>query len=111
MTGPREILRRAAQRHVMVDNHSSERTCVPAPVRIDTPAGMQMPDLGDLMSSGRNPDKITGSAETGQPICETRNQVPPIRVPVAQNIGGHAIYRELMRSHDRMGTRHIGPRG
>ena len=32
----------------------------------------------------------------------------PSRRVVPQPIGGHAIYRELMRSHDRMGTRHLG---
>lgn len=31
----------------------------------------------------------------------------PKYVAVPQPVGGHAIYRNLMRSHDRMATRHV----
>ena len=37
--------------------------------------------------------------------------VPPERRVAPQPIGGHALYRALMRSHDRMGTRHLDRRG
>ena len=36
--------------------------------------------------------------------------VPPAPAPVAQRPNrpsGHALYSEIMRSHDRMGTRHL----
>ena len=32
---------------------------------------------------------------------------PPVEGRAEPRSGGHALYRELMRSHDRMGTRHL----
>lgn len=41
------------------------------------------------------------------PVPAPRAQAPARRI-APQPVGGHAIYRALMRSHDRMGTRHLG---
>ena len=35
----------------------------------------------------------------------------PVRPAPQPAAGGHALYRQLMRSHDRMGTRHLPRNG
>ena len=81
MNGPRDYLNKArAMRKPPAAPQPAPVPLTPAPV---APA----------------PTMLTPTPEPA-PNARTRRVVP-------QPVGGHAIYRELMRSHDRMGTRHL----
>ena len=85
MSHPREILNRIERRRRHAQPLSNApRTPAPAPV-----APVASPPQGTSTS----------------PVAPTP-PVAPVQ-PVPRPVGGHALYSELMRSHDRMGTRHI----
>ena len=92
MAGPRDFFKKAENRRRMEPGKSP---AVPAPVPVQMPPTENC-NTGDQNSSlpAARIDRIS----SGLPM-ECR--IAP------QPIGGHSIYRELMRSHDRMGTRHI----
>ena len=97
MKSPREIMKRAAMQQRIAPERPAERMPAPAPIKMQSqPAAMRPPEAPPCAPAPEVP-------------CEdgTKREFRP----VAQNLGGHAIYRELMRSHDRMGTRHVGPKG
>ena len=87
MDYPRETLLRARARR-------NERTPAPRPV----PAPMPVPD--GTSDARRDP---AARAETPIPEAPPRGMEPRPTPPG----GGHALYRELMKSHDRVGTRHL----
>lgn len=119
MTGPRDIIRQAANQRRQAERQPVQHVPAPAPMqpRAAVPADPQPARQSPQVSQWRTPPlmqtqndgKRTPAAEK-QEVGEDASAAGTRR-PVPQNIGGHAIYRELMRSHDRMGTRHIGPRG
>ncbi len=50
----------------------------------------------------------TTAAPAGIPEAPARPAGPQAAAgPVSRPAGGHALYSQLMRSHDRMGTRHL----
>lgn len=130
MNGPRDFIRKAARQRAVVAGRTSERIPAPAPVHLPDTPQESMPPVGHRMtqesagssaspvSNWRTPpltpekSKTVGRDMPAQP-SEAQPPVPSgghYRI-VPQNIGGHAIYRDLMRSHDRMNTRHIPPKG
>lgn len=84
MSHPREIIRRARRQRERLGMPDAPVQPAPMPV---TPAAQAAP-----------------STPTA-PIASTTPASAP--QPVPRPVGGHALYSELMRSHDRMGTRHI----
>ena len=113
MTGPREILRQARSQRKPDPSAASER--IPAPIPVRTCAEDVQPAPSRTAQWRTPPLMHLPEAERPVPITQSGAEETQVRsgagrVPVPQNLGGHAIYRELMRSHDRMGTRHIGPR-
>ena len=84
MNDPREILNRIERRRRHLPGPDVPRTPAPAPA---APA----PQAAQSAPIPQNP-QIPSNA--------------PAR-PVPRPVVGHALYSELMRSHDRMGTRHI----
>lgn len=81
MNDPREILNRIERRRRHLPGPVAPRTPAPAPAA-PAPQNAQIP---------QNPPNPQGAPAQ----------------PVPRPVGGHALYSELMRSHDRMGTRHI----
>ena len=114
MIGPRDIIRQAMdqRRHQVSD--PVERIAAPIPVQVKRTNSIPAEQGVSQVSQWRTPPLMQPGQILPQPASgmqtEAAEQARNIerRVPVAQNIGGHTIYRELMRSHDRMGTRHIG---
>ena len=98
MSNPREILRQIRQRQV-TDQPTANALRTPAPTPI-SPAPVQ-PVARRQTASPIQPV----SAAPVQPVAPAQRQPPAQPVPRA----GHALYSELMRSHDRMGTRHLKP--
>ena len=85
MNDPREILNRIQRRRRGAPDPVAPRTPAPAPV---APTASQ--------------------AAPGPQAAPVRQNAPaPNASPVPRPAGGHALYSELMRSHDRMGTRHV----
>ena len=114
MTGPRDIIRQASTQRDMSLQTADRR--LPAPVPMAAATVEHNPKAKSQVSQWRTPPLMQMSAEPVQEIRHTPEMTQQAenheaRRAVAQNIGGHAIYRELMRSHDRMGTRHIGKGG
>jgi len=119
MTGPKDIIRRASMQHRQEDRTPAERAPAPAPMQVRqapfvqptaqmrTSGAMerQMPPL----SAGFKENVRAAAPETGEQGSPAKPAVE--RRPVPQNMGSHAIYSGLMRSHDRMGTRHLDSRG
>ena len=60
-------------------------------------------------SSGPFPPTAPPESQASPPsfVPEDESDAPRRRV-VPQNLGSHSLYISLMRSHDRMGTRHLG---
>ena len=88
MSHPREILNLIERRRRHAQPLSNApRTPAPAPVAPVVPTPPAPP------------------AQPTSPVAPTP-PVAPVQ-PVPRPVGGHALYSELMRSHDRMGTRHI----
>lgn len=89
MAGPRDFLKKAENnRRLEIGRKTQEPQPAPMPV-------------------GQHPKQAVtpGAVES---IQESKPAPQPVEYRIApQPIGGHGIYRELMRSHDRMGTRHI----
>ena len=83
MNDPREIMKRIERRRRHLPGSDAPRTPAPTPV---APAPV--------------PQNPTAPPSPAIP------QNPPAQ-PVPRPVGGHALYSELMRSHDRMGTRHL----
>lgn len=83
MSDPSELFRRARRRQAEL-SRPTQPTRIPAPA----PAGQAAP---------------VAPPKTPEP--HARPDAP--RVPVPRPAGGHALYSQLMRSHDRMGTRHL----
>jgi len=115
MKGPGDIVYRASLSRSMRAEQEKDRISYPAPVMMNMTAA-QLPQT--------QPDRCpadSAAASSTEEVYNTcaREEVPAsygdmqggMRMPVAQNVGGHQVYRSLMRSHDRMGTRHIGRRG
>lgn len=89
MAGPRDFLKRAENNRRM-EIGQKPQSPQPAPMPIRQAA---KPDV---------------SHDAAEPIQESLPVPPPMEYRIAPRpIGGHSIYRNLMRSHDRMGTRHI----
>ena len=116
MKGPGDIIRRASLNRNLYSQEEPVSTPVPAPTMMDIPAkrisgpqserasldsyaAPEVVDMRNVSAGEEEPSASDGDVQTG------------MRMPVAKNIGGHQVYRSLMRSHDRMGTRHIGHRG
>jgi len=115
MTGPRDIIRQAAEQRARSEQRQERR--IPAPAPMEGLTGMQPSEPQKQLAQWRQPPLMPGQAmydrmaDTKKTNAgETEDDGAKLR-PVPRNIGGHAIYRELMRSHDRMATRHIDPRG
>lgn len=89
MTGPRDFLKRAESNRRM-EIGQKPQSFQPAPMPIQ---------------QNSRPENFP---MTDEPMQESRSAPMPMEYRIVpQPIGGHSIYRELMRSHDRMGTRHI----
>lgn len=122
MTGPGDIIRQASARRNTVPQKPYAPVPAPAPMApVNMPmvpaSGASVPDTQKSQASQwRIPPLMPSVSESGtRPVADrqTDESVRQDRTfrAVPQNIGGHAVYRELMRSHDRMGTRHIGKGG
>lgn len=93
MNDPREILMRIERRRRHLPGPGAPRTPAPAPVA-PAPQAVPVP---------QNPTVPQNPANSQNPPAP---QAAPAQ-PVPRPVGGHALYSELMRSHDRMGTRHL----
>ena len=118
MTGPRDIIRQAsARRSATPQNNHAPAPMTPAPLPMTSAAGASAAETRKTqVAQWRTPPLMTpvSAAETGsigKRTADEQTRQEQIFRAVPQNIGGHAVYRELMRSHDRMGTRHIGKGG
>ena len=85
MSHPREILNRVRRQRIRRDMTGAP--VVPAPTAPASP---------------------TQSAAPVAPVAPVA-PAPRVSQPVPRPVGGHALYSEVMRSHDRMGTRHLKP--
>lgn len=127
MAGPRDLIHRAASRRTSeTEDAYAER--IPAPIQMSRPLQppvqperrniVQTPPAPGISQAAnwRTPPLMPGTfpVQEGRAAHEHREPAEhsedSYRI-VPRDIGGHAIYRDLMRSHDRMGTRHIQPRG
>ena len=97
MSHPREILNRIQRQRAQPRPGQDARVPAPAPAGGLSPAA---PPVSSAPSIPPDPP----AART--PQAPPAPSVPPLQ-PVPRPVGGHALYRELMRSHDRMGTRHL----
>ena len=100
MSHPREILNRIERRRRHAQPLSNApRTPAPAPVAPVVPTPPAPP------AQPTSPVASTPQGTSTSPVAPTP-PVAPVQ-PVPRPVGGHALYSELMRSHDRMGTRHV----
>lgn len=118
MTAPRNLIHQALSR-------KAPQWPVQHPVQAERPKANPKKTR---MDGWRTPPLMPGMEESGpgvkaaQETIDSVSQLSPINLPpslppsgqipekyrmVPQNIGGHAVYRDLMRRHDRMGTRHL----
>ena len=108
MSQPRQILRRiqrqqrqkAAAPHSLAGfpPHPSPPATASEPNAPRTPAPAPIPTA-----------PVPPPQPMPQPVAQTASVSQT--APVPRPGGGHALYSELMRSHDRMGTRHLDRRG
>lgn len=110
MSHPREILSRIQRRQAHRDAlRSLGAPRVPAPA----PAGGLSPVTPIPTTASTSASSMPIPSPTPAPAMPASLPAPmpapaPIQPPV-RPAPGHALYSELMRSHDRMGTRHIKP--
>lgn len=66
------------------------------------------PGLKDSAAPARQVAPAPASIPAPTPSAPPpREATPTPAAPPAQRHTGHALYRQVMRSHDRMGTRHL----
>lgn len=118
MTAPRNLIhqalsRKAPQWPVQHSMQTEGTTANPEKKRMD---GWRMPPLMPGMAeSGPEVKTVQGTIGSVSqmapmnrpPSSPSGGQTPEKYRMVPQNIGGHAVYRDLMRRHDRMGTQHL----
>lgn len=92
MATPREILRRTAQKRPPVSVPQPALTPQPAPMR-QAPSGFTAVPVAP--------------APMNTPAVPVDEPAQSVRMVVPQPIRTHSVYRQLMRSHDRMHTRHL----
>lgn len=120
MSHPREILSRIQRRQARRDalhTLGAPRVPAPAPAVGLSPAAPLIPNHASTPSPSAPVSPPTPVPSTpipnpsSAPSTVIPNPVPtPTQAPVqpsARPVAGHALYSELMRSHDRMGTRHL----
>ena len=130
MSGPRDFLKKAEHARRQGGGTDLGNYRVPAPIPMGT--SNPEPRAGTTQPGARvapMPVQPMQAAPTGKSAAQTPPGVPGAaskpdgrsfastapqqaapqteRIIAPQPVGGHALYRELMRSHDRMGTRHI----
>lgn len=95
MAGPRDYLKKAGNNR-RIERRQAHMPPQPVPMRIgiETPAPIQG-------GSGTAPEPKLSNPPVKREETPMEYRIAP------QPMGGHNIYRELMRSHDRMGTRHL----
>ena len=100
MNNPRDILaqiqRRQAHRDARLAS-GAPRTPAPAPIS----AGSPVAPAPAADAPVARPVPPAPTAQAGAPTPE------PAAQPAPRPASGHTLYRQLMRSHDRMGTRHL----
>ncbi|MDO4867119.1 MAG: hypothetical protein Q4C10_11245 [Clostridia bacterium] len=81
----------------------------PAPASRSAPApAIPNPTPASFTAPAPFPARETPAAHSEpQADAPGLGEARPRMVP--RPVGGHALYSELMRSHDRMGTRHLSP--
>ena len=103
MNDPREILSRIQRRKrpgATPPGANPART--PAPAPIQPPQTATVPQTTPALQAAPAPQT------TPVPQTAPVSQAAPVpQAAPAPRPGGHALYSELMRSHDRMGTRHV----
>lgn len=107
MTQPREILRRIQRRQARRDalrGLDAPRTPAPASPSIPTPHPAPVPP--PVPSPHQAAFSQSVPSPQPAPISPPAPPVQPAPSP-SRPTPGHALYSELMRSHDRMGTRHL----
>lgn len=126
MDNPRALINRARAARRRADAIKTPSNPAPAPVlptnlytgrtEMPVPRPFSGTDGGRRESAPafpRGAGRIPGIAPS--PARPTQNPAPveaggapeAPRAAAPASAGGHAIYRELMRSHDRMGTQHL----
>ncbi len=107
MSHPREILNRIERRRRHAQPLSNApRTPAPiAPAAPVAPIAPAAPVAPAVPVPPLTPVQPTSPVQPAAQVSQTP-QAAPVQ-PVPRPVGGHALYSELMRSHDRMGTRHI----
>lgn len=78
----------------------------PVPV-VPTPAPASFAPPGSAVVPSPFPTQEAPASQSEPQAAPTREEPRPRLV--SRPVGGHALYAELMRSHDRMGTRHLVP--
>lgn len=101
MAGPRDFLKRAEYNR-RLENERFQRPIQPVPV--------SMQSKPQYSSQQKPPQWIQNSLPQGEMEAKFPEKTGGYRI-MPKPIGGHGIYRELMRSHDRMGTQHIPKQG
>ena len=124
MNGPRDLIHKAARQRASAAGVQTERIPAPAPMHFQNapqepaqPAGRRAAQEAarvpaSPVSNWRMPPLTSepSTAARDMPTQQPATSGEHYRI-VPRNIGGHTIYRDLMRSHDRMNTRHIPPKG
>jgi len=100
MSNPSEVFRRIRRRNAgFLRQPGSPSPTIPAPA----PAGGLAPAAPTPPGKSAPPSSTPWDAPS-RPTADGRRAAPP-------SASGHALYSELMRSHDRMGTRHLSRNG
>ncbi len=98
MSQPRQILRRIQRQQRQ--KADAPRSLAGFPPHPSPPATASEPNAPRTPAPAPIPAApIPPPQPMPQPVAQT--------APVPRPGGGHALYSELMRSHDRMGTRHV----
>lgn len=98
MDHPSQLFNRVRRRKARPALRQNGRDAVaPAPIRTSAPS---MKPTADAPRQTAAPQPMFGPP--AQPAAPT-DPAPALRRPP----GSHALYSQIMRSHDRMGTRHL----
>lgn len=101
MSNPREVMQKIRRR---------QQAGQPTANAPRTPAPMPASPVQPVAPIPRvSPAPVQSTSPAPAPVAPVQPNPPSADQPAARPIphSGHALYSELMRSHDRMGTRHL----
>ena len=101
MNQPRQIFSRIRRQKARPASPCADRRPAPAP------APVAPSDPTPTPSQASAPPKPAPAVTPGPAQARPAPAAPPAGLSTARPAGSHALYSQVMRRHDRMGTRHL----